>query len=69
MGAGEEDQLAITEFDRLSEKRDQSGKVQDDRVPAKAASHSPGRANNWPAAPGTSMCTCEPLHPCSPGSR
>lgn len=30
------DQLAITAFDRLSEKRDQNGKVQDDRVPAKA---------------------------------
>lgn len=29
-----EDQLAVTEFDRLSKKRDQNGKVQDDRVPS-----------------------------------
>lgn len=36
-----ENQLAITEFDRLSEKRDQNGKVQDDQVPAKASPHTP----------------------------
>lgn len=36
------EQLAIIEYDRLRERRDQNGKVQDDRVPAKATPY------NWP---------------------
>lgn len=61
-----EDQLAITEFDRLSEKRDQRGKVQDDHVPAKATPHTPTvpatgqlrRASTVAHAPLNAFCTC-----------
>lgn len=36
-----EDQLAVAEFDHLSERRDQRGKVQGDHVPAGATPHTP----------------------------
>lgn len=62
-----EDQLAITVFDRLSEKRDQNGKVQDDWVPAKATPRAPTvLATGWPRraptvaplAPSNAFSTC-----------
>ncbi len=58
-----EDQLAITEFDRPSEKRDQNGKVQDDQVPAKATPHAPNCANNWSATLSRFTWTYKPLNP------
>lgn len=45
-----ENQLAVTEFDRASEKRDQIGKVQGDRVPAKATPHTHNCASDWSEA-------------------
>lgn len=62
----EEDQVAGTEFDQLSEKRDQKGKVQDDQVPAKATphpTHTPKCANKWSATLSRLTCTYKPLNP------
>ncbi len=58
-----EDQLAISEFDRLSEKRDQNGKVQDDQVPAKATPRRPNCASNWSDTLSRFTCMYKPLKP------
>lgn len=56
-----EDQLAVAEFDHLSEKRDQRGKVQGDHVPAEATPHTP-RTSHLPAASTVARTPLAPLN-------